>query len=248
MSVNGSVGFGEALRRHRHTRGLTQLELAELAGLSERAVSDLERGLKRPQRATARLLIEALGLAPDVAQELEATARAHVPPVSSTPNGRVFNALPSIPTSFVGREQELAAIPARLHAARVLTLTGAGGSGKTRLAIEVGRHVAARYRDGARLVELAPASDPALVPHRLAAALSVQGDADGSLEQALADALHSVQMLLVLDNCEHLLDACAALVDLLLRECPTLHILATSREPIGIPGEIIWSLSPLEVP
>jgi non-specific serine/threonine protein kinase len=82
----------------------------------------------------------------------------------------------------------------------------------------------------------------------LRAVLTVQVVTDRSLEQALADALHSVQMLLVLDNCEHLLNACAALVALLLRECPTLHILATSREPIGIPGEVIWNLSPLEVP
>jgi predicted ATPase len=82
----------------------------------------------------------------------------------------------------------------------------------------------------------------------LRAPLTVQVVTDRSLEQALADALHSVQMLLVLDNCEHLLNACAALVALLLRECPTLHILATSREPIGIPGEVIWNLSPLEVP
>jgi non-specific serine/threonine protein kinase len=130
----------------------------------------------------------------------------------------------------------------------MLTLTGVGGSGKTRLALEVGRHIASQYRDGAYLVELAPITDPALVPHRVAAALPVQLIADRPLEQALAETLRAAQMLLVLDNCEHLLDACAALVDLLLRECPALHILATSREPIGIPGEANWSLSPLAAP
>jgi transcriptional regulator with XRE-family HTH domain len=86
MSMNGVAEFGEALRRHRHTRRLTQLELAELAGLSERAVSDLERGLKRPQRATVRLLIEALRMAPDVAQELEVAARSHQPLANSAPS------------------------------------------------------------------------------------------------------------------------------------------------------------------
>jgi non-specific serine/threonine protein kinase len=246
--MNGTGGFGEALRRYRHTRRLTQLELADLAGLSERAVSDLERGLKRPHRETARLLIEALGLAPGDAQELEVAARSSLPSTVSTANGHAVHTLHSTSTSFVGREQELEAIPTRLQTARMLTLTGVGGSGKTRLAFEVGRHVADHYRDGIRLVELAPITDPALVPDRVAAALPVHVIADRPLEQALVDALRSAHMLLVLDNCEHLLDACAALVDLLLRECPTLHILATSREPIGIPGEVNWSLPPLATP
>ncbi|HYW86812.1 MAG TPA: helix-turn-helix domain-containing protein, partial [Chloroflexota bacterium] len=224
------------------------LELADLAGLSERAVSDLERGLKRPHRETVRLLIEALGLAPDGAEELEVAARSQPPPAFSTANGRASHNLPSMSTSFVGREQDLQTIPARLQRARMLTLTGVGGSGKTRLALEVGRHVAGQYRDGARLVELAPITDPALVPDRVAAAVPVQMIADRPLEQILANALRSAHMLLVLDNCEHLLDARAALIDLLLRECPSLHVLATSREPIGIPGEVNWSLPPLATP
>jgi non-specific serine/threonine protein kinase len=246
--MNGSGGFGEALRRYRHTRRLTQQELADLAGLSERAISDLERGLKRPHRETARLLIDALSLAPGDAQELAVAARSQLHAAVSTANGRASRNLPSIPTSFLGREQELEAIPARLETARMLSLTGVGGSGKTRLALEVGRHVADHFRDGIRLVELAPITDPALVPDRVAAALPVQLVADRPLEQVVVDTLRSAHMLLVLDNCEHLLDACAALVDFLLRECPTLHILATSREPIGIPGEVNWSLPPLATP
>jgi non-specific serine/threonine protein kinase len=246
--TNGSGSFGEALRQYRRTRRLTQLELAELAGLSERTVSDLERGLKRPQRATVRQLIEALGLTSDGAQELEFAARSQLPSVVWNPNGAVAHNLPSMSTSFLGREEELESIPARLQTARMLTITGVGGSGKTRLAVEVGHGVADQYRDGARLVELAPITDPAHVSDRVAAALPIQVIAGRPLEQVLADTLRSAHMLLVLDNCEHLLDACAALVDLLLRECPTLHILATSREAIGIPGEVNWSLSPLAAP
>ena len=112
-----------------------------------------------------------------------------------------------------------------------MTLTGVGGSGKTRLAIEVARRVVEQYPDGVWLVELAQVTDAALVPHRVAAALGVRGTADQSISDALADALRNAQVLLVLDNCEHLLDPCAALADLLLRECPELQILATSREP-----------------
>ena len=157
--------------------------------------------------------------------------------------------LPVALTSFVGREQELASIPPRLRACRLLTLTGVGGSGKTRLAIELAAATGpSSYRDGVWLVELAQVTDPALVPHRLAAVLGVQESGRAAARQALADALRNSQMLLVLDNCEHLLDACAALVDLLLRECPTLQILATSREPIGIPGEVTWAVSPLAAP
>jgi predicted ATPase len=156
--------------------------------------------------------------------------------------------LPIAVTSFVGREHELADIPPRLQSARLLTLTGVGGSGKTRLAIELARRVVEQYRDGVWLVELAQVSDPALVPHRVGAVLSVHENADRPMAPALAAALRGSHVLLVLDNCEHLLDACAALVDLLLRECPALYVLATSREPIGIPGEVGYGVPSLPAP
>jgi non-specific serine/threonine protein kinase len=151
-------------------------------------------------------------------------------------------------TSFVGREHELSEIPMRLRAAPLLTLTGAGGSGKTRLALEVARQLVNEYRDGVWLVELAPIADEALAPHRLAAVVGVRETADRPMPIALAEALHESDMLLVLDNCEHLLDACASLVDVLLRECPTVHVLATSREPLGIPGELSYPVATLAAP
>ena len=136
--MNGVVGFGEALRKHRHARGLTQLELAELAGLSERAVSDLERGLKHPQRATVRLLIDALELRPDEAEGLELAARSRMPSSTLTADGHATPNLPSILTTFVGREAAVARLQELLDPpgvdtgsppARLVTLTGAGGSG-----------------------------------------------------------------------------------------------------------------------
>jgi predicted ATPase len=188
-------------------------------------------------------LATALQLTPHDAERfydvVEPVRRHSSPPRTPAALEERGRGLPVALTSFVGRENELDTIPKRLRAARLVTLTGVGGSGKTRLAIEVARRVSDRYRDGARLVELAQLTDPGLVAHRVAAAIGVQAKPDRPLDLALADALSASERLLVLDNCEHVLDACAVLVDLLLRECPALRVLATSREPIGIPGEVI---------
>ena len=250
--MKDGTAFGEALREHRYARRLTQAQLAEQAGLSERAVSDLERGLKHPQRATVRLLIDGLGLAGDVAEAFELAANLRLPPLDLIAPTHAEHNLPATLTSFVGREEELARLhrllDPRVSRARLVTLTGAGGCGKTRLAIELARRLIEDYRDGVWLVELAQVADPALVPYRLAAVLSVHETSDQPMPRALAEALRSSQTLLVLDNCEHLLDACATLVDLLLRECPSLHVLATSREPIGIPAEVSRGVPSLAAP
>src|SRR5256886_4673083 len=140
-------------------------------------------------------------------------------------------------TSFIGRERETAAVQELLQSTRLLTLTGAGGSGKTRLALEVASRVGAQYADGVAWVELAPLSNPELVPHHVADALGVRRDGIRSAGDALLEALHEWDALLVLDNCEHLVEACARLAEALLRGCPRLRILATSREALGIGGE-----------
>ncbi|MGH7529352.1 MAG: protein kinase domain-containing protein [Gemmatimonadales bacterium] len=151
-------------------------------------------------------------------------------------------------TSFIGRERETAAVQALLEDARLVTLTGAGGSGKTRLALEVASRVAARYPDGVAWVELAPLSNPDLVAHHVADALGVRRDGIQSAEDALLEALSGRAALLVLDNCEHLVDACARLAEALLRGCPRLRILATSREALGIGGERPWLVPALTLP
>jgi non-specific serine/threonine protein kinase len=227
--------------------GLTQEVLAERAGLSVYGIQKLERGTTRPYRDTAERLVAALKLSRDAADQLWAA----VEPVrrrGSLPRADRRDNLPVGLTSFVGRDKELATIAARLQTVRLLTLTGVGGCGKTRLAIEAARTISERYRDGVRLLELAPVTDSALVPHRLGAVLEVRETADCPLAVGLVETLRTADMLLVLDNCEHVLDACAALVDLLLRECPFLQILATSREQIGIPGEVIWNINTLASP
>ena len=148
----------------------------------------------------------------------------------------------------MGREREMAEVERELARTRLLTLTGAGGSGKTRLALEVARGLVGAYANGAWLVELAPLSEGALVPKAVAGALDVPERPGEPLTDTLADVLRGRRLLLILDNCEHLLEAAARLVDVLLDTCPRLQILATSREAIGVEGEARWLVPPLSVP
>jgi non-specific serine/threonine protein kinase len=167
---------------------------------------------------------------------------------SEKPVGSSRHNLPASLTSFVGREREMLEVRRLLSMTRLLTLTGTGGCGKTRLALEVAKALAGAYPDGAWLVELAPLSDPTLAPQAVASALDVREQPRLPLTQTLSNYLASRQTLLVLDNCEHLVEATARLANVLLSACPKLRILATSREPLGVPGESVWSVSPLSLP
>jgi predicted ATPase/class 3 adenylate cyclase len=160
---------------------------------------------------------------------------------------RVGN-LPLPVSSFIGRERELEQTSAMLDQARVVTLTGPGGVGKTRLAVQAAGQVAGRFGDGAWLCELAPVRDPAGVEDAVAAVFSVTARAGQSTRDALVEVLRSKQLLLVLDNCEHLLEGAAALAGDLARSCERLVILATSREGLGIDGERLVPVPPLGVP
>src|SRR5918997_4920966 len=156
--------------------------------------------------------------------------------------------LPAARSSFVGRERERLEVEFELAITRLLTLTGAGGSGKTRLALEVARDPIEAYPNGVWLVELAPLSEEVLVPKVVAEALGVPERPAEPLADTLADVLGSRQLLLVVDNCEHLIGAAARLVDKLLDSYPRLRILATSREALGVEGEVRWLVPSLSVP
>ena len=151
-------------------------------------------------------------------------------------------------TSFVGREEEIAAVAGLLERARLVTVAGPGGMGKTRLAAEVARRVAGRFADGVWLAELAEVHDPALVPAAVASALDVRLTAETAPTDSLASLLARRQLLLVLDNCEHLRPVLADLCGSLLRAADDVWVLATSREPLGVAGESRYRLGPLPLP
>jgi predicted ATPase/DNA-binding CsgD family transcriptional regulator len=233
------------LRSYRSAAGLSQEELAERAGLSRRGISDLERGARRtPYPATARRLAQALCLDATRQEVLLAATR----PPGALDSGVATGSLPSPLSSFVGREKEVAEVRRLLETTRLLTLTGAGGVGKTRLALRVAAEVAAGYTHGVWLVDLAPLAEPALVPKAVASALDVHEQPHRLLVDTLADALRRRDLLLVLDNCEHLIQACAELVGALLPICSRLHVLTTSRQATRIAGETAWWVPSLQLP
>jgi predicted ATPase/DNA-binding CsgD family transcriptional regulator len=175
-----------------------------------------------------------------------ATQIAPQPPSrGSLRSGRV---LASPLTTFVGRTEAVQEVAGLLQGSRLVTVTGPGGVGKTRLAIEVARQQAGRFADGACLVELAAVSEPALVPATVAAALGIPQAPDLSATESLAATLHRLQVLLVLDNCEHLIPAVADLCELLLPVADDARFLATSQEPLRAGGETRYRLAPLSVP
>ena len=251
------LGFGGLLRRLRDEAGLTQDGLAEAARVSQRAVSDLERGINRTARKdTAVLLAGALGLDGPARDLFIAAARGRGPAeaVLSARQGGMRGALavrhnlPARLTSFVGRERELAAVGGLVGQARLVTLTGPGGAGKTRLAVEVAAAAAGDFRDGVWLADLAGVADARLVPSLVMQALGVRQSGEVAVIDALGYRLRSAELLLVLDNCEHVLGACADLAVTLLGSAPGLRVLATSREPLGVPGEAVYPVPPLAVP
>src|SRR5215213_77325 len=170
------------------------------------------------------------------------------PPTEETSGGARAHNLPAQRTSFVGREREMLELKRQLAMTRLLTLSGAGGSGKTRLALEVVRDLVGAYPDGVWLVELARLPKGALVPQAVAKAVKVPEQPGRSLTEALVDTLREKRLLLVLDNCEHLIEAAARLADALLSSCPHLRVVATSREALGVEGELVWRVDPLSVP
>jgi predicted ATPase len=199
-------------------------------------------GLKRLGEFRLRDLAE-----PELIYQLiHADLPADFPPIRTLAE-RAGN-LPLPVSSFIGRERELEQTAAALGAARVVTLTGAGGAGKTRLALQAAGQAAERFGDGAWLCELAPLRDPAGVDGAVAAVFSVTARAGQSTLGALAEFLGTKELLLVLDNCEHLLEGAAALAGVLQRSCERLVILATSREGLGIEGERLVPVPPLGVP
>src|SRR6185437_14153469 len=186
-------------------------------------------------------------LAADGLQEQFPPLKSLGPPVATVGVTVGVHGFPAVLTSFVGRSGELDEVMELLARYRLVTVTGPGGMGKTRLAGETARRVADRFADGVWLAELAGVADPDLVPAAIATALGIQ-QGGGSAMETLADVLAARQVLLVLDNCEHLIDAVARLCGTLLPAADDVRVLATSREPVGVAGEARYRLPPLDLP
>lgn len=156
--------------------------------------------------------------------------------------------LPGQLTNFVGREQALQSVKQMLSESRLVTATGSGGTGKTRLALQVGMDLLDKFDDGVWMVELAALTDPAAVAHTVASLFSLPDEADRHHLTALSTFLRAKTLLLILDNCEHLIDACAELAETLVQSCPHVRVLATSREALGVPGECVYNVPSLSLP
>jgi non-specific serine/threonine protein kinase len=249
--TEASPSFASLLREYRLARGIAQEALAEKAGLSRDAIGLLERGARRsPRRETIALLVKALNLSDHERERLRTAATEGRGRVSSADaeTTHVRSSLPVRLTSFIGRQREIAEVQELLQARRLVTLTGTGGIGKTSLALEVALAVRSQFGDGVALVELATHTDVELVPRAIAAAFGVLEQPSEPLLTTLRAALRSIELLLVLDNCEHLADACAITAEVLLRACPRLRILATSRQPLNLGAEVIWRVPALTLP
>jgi len=199
-----------------------------------------------PYRDTVLRLGTALCLQPDDRAELLAASRRVRIVVGHGASSE--RRLPTPLTSFVGRSAEIEEVGRLLQTTRLVTLTGAGGIGKTRLALEVVLQLGAAHHEEVAFAEFAALADPALVPQVVASALNIQEQPGRPIVRTLVDALGSRRVLLVLDNCEHLLLALAELVELLLHSCAGLRILTTSRQRLHVAGEVDWRVPSLDVP
>jgi predicted ATPase/DNA-binding SARP family transcriptional activator len=254
VALEGRIEAELALGLHAQLVG----ELERLVGehpLRERFWRQLVLALYRCERQSealaayrrARAILIEQGLEPgSQLRQLEQAVLRHEVPVASPP--RVRHNLPAQLTSFLGRERELAELGGCLGEARLITLTGVGGVGKTRLALELAAQVTETFTGGGWLVDLSGISDPGLVPYELMETLGVRQVGGLRPFELLRDRLRDSEILLILDNCEHVLDSCSEIVRALLSASPGLRVLATSREPLGVVGEFVYAVSPLGVP
>jgi len=247
--------FGDLLKFLRRRAWLSQRELSIAVGYSESQISRLESNQRVPDRTSLlALFVPALHIQDEpktIARLLELAAAK---PVGTTkePDREVKpqHNLPTQLTSFIGRKGDLADLRRVLSdpQARLVTLTGEGGCGKTRLALQVGSELVQEYEHGVWLVEFGSLFEPGFVLNVVCSAFGLHASADQPLITLLTDFMLSKELLLVLDNCEHLIEAIAQMAERLLQVCPRLQILATSREVLGIPGEAIFRVLPLSLP
>ena len=243
----GGDYFGQTLNRVARLMAAGHGGQTLLSGVTQKLTQDnLPASVSLRDLGQRRL--KDLGRPEHVFQITHPSLPADFPPLRSLDNPNLPNNLPQQTTSFIGREKQVEEVKSLLKQNRLLTLTGAGGSGKTRLSLQIAADLLDRNFDGVWLVELAALSDPTLVPQAVADMLGVREESDKPITRTLTEWLKSKRLLLVLDNCEHLITACAALAADLLRTCPHVHLLASSREALNVAGEQTYRVPPLSLP
>jgi predicted ATPase/DNA-binding XRE family transcriptional regulator len=251
------VSFGEWLKRQRGAKDWTQRQLAQKLNCSFSALRKMEAEERHPSMQVAERLIEIFHIPQSERKSFLSFARgdwqAFVDGEGENAPWRIPNVvshsnLPTLISSFIGREQEQNEIVDLLKNHRLVTLVGAGGIGKTRLALQVGQKLLKDYPNGVWFIPLDSLSDPALVPQTVAAIFGIREGMEQPILETLINVLREKTTLLIIDNCEHLLDACAHLIKILLTNCSLLKILATSRETLGIVGGVSYATPSLSIP
>jgi predicted ATPase/class 3 adenylate cyclase len=238
--------FGPVVNRAARLEAVAHGGQVLLSGATAELLSDtLPAGVALRDLGSHRL--KDLGRPEQVFQVEADFLAASFPPLASLDNPELPNNLPSLLSAFIGRDRELAEIRELARSSRLVTLTGAGGSGKTRLALQAAAELVGRTADGVWLVELAPVTAGEQIPGAVAALLGLGGHGEPTLG-TVTDALSSQDVLILLDNCEHVIDAAAKFCDDVIRHCPRVRILATSREPLGIDGERLYRVPSLSLP
>ena len=253
-----SSAFGTLLRQHRLAVGLSQEELAARAQMSTQGIGALERGDRRtPQRGTLSLLVRALGLDAEQRRAFEAAAErpkvlrqgdgraATLPPGAEKP---ARHNLPRQVTSLIGRETIVDEVVALIGKSALVTLVGPGGVGKTRIALEVAANVRESFADGVWLIELAPLSSGEYLPSTVAQILGISRSEARDPLESLVGNLRARNALLIFDNCEHLVRETSRVVSAILRGCPRIGVIATSRQSLGASGETTFQIPSLTTP
>jgi predicted ATPase/transcriptional regulator with XRE-family HTH domain len=248
VTQDGAPSFGDLLRDFRLAAGLSQETLAERSRMSAAGISVLERGIRRaPNRGTLAQLADALALSPADRERFEAAAARPAQPRRRKSAAPASHNLPSKLTSFIGRVTEIGEIARLVRCRRLVTLVGSGGVGKTRCALQVAANATRTFVDGVWFIELAPIADPSLVAGAIAQAIGAPRSPDRAPLENVVGYLKRKQLLLLLDNCEHVVDEAGNVAAAILYACPGVRILSTSREALRVAGEDVYRMPSLEL-
>lgn len=244
------ISFGTWLRRQRRALDLSQQAFADQVGCAEVTLRRIEAGTLKPSKELANVLLQNLGIPESERLQWIAFARGSsaFPLSTAAPSRKPTTNFPIPLTTFIGRQREQVEVSQLLSKNRLVTLTGTGGVGKTRLAIQVVTGVRSHFPDGVWFLDLAPLVNPILLPNTLATVIGLRESAELSFKDLLINYFQARSALVVFDNCEHLIESCAQLVLSLLSACEDLSILATSREALRVAGEIPYRVPSLEIP